>query len=355
MKLRTKGQTLKYLAGLKSLELFNIPELFLVSLDQIHKDTQKFFKDIYEKFGKELLVVRSSANDEDTSDISRAGEYKSILKISSTDHNSLIAAVKAVIDSYGKPDHLGKNNEVLIQKMVTDVSMSGVIFTHDLNSGAPYYVINYDDYTGKTNTVTSGSSEYSNRTLHVYRKKTKEIRSDRFNKLIDAVAELENILENKFLDIEFAMDKDLKPHLLQVRPITTKINWNVAANKKIGSKLDEIQSFLHKSLGTVHGIYGKTTIFGQMPDWNPAEMIGRAPRALARSLYEKMITNYAWCHARKLMGYTVPTNHPLMVSLAGQPFVDVRLSFHSFLPKGLSSTVSNKLVDAWINKLKDFP
>ena len=355
MKMKTKGQMLEYLAGLKSLALFNIPDLFLVSSDKIHRDTQKFFKDIYEKFGKELLVVRSSANDEDTSKTSRAGEYRSILKISSTDHNSLISAVKTVINSYGKHDHIGENNEVLIQKMVTDVSMSGVIFTHDLDSGAPYYVINYDDYTGKTNTVTSGSGEYSNRTLHVYRKKTKEIRSDRFNKLIDAVVELENILENNFLDIEFAMDKDLKPYLLQVRPITTKTNWNTAANKTIGSRLDEIQGILRKSLGRVNGVYGKTTVFGQMPDWNPAEMIGRAPRALARSLYEKMITNYAWCHARKLMGYTVPTDHPLMISLAGQPFVDVRLSFHSFLPKGLSSTVSNKLVDAWINKLKDFP
>ena len=193
MKMKTKGQMLEYLAGLKSLALFNIPDLFLVSSDKIHRDTQKFFKDIYEKFGKELLVVRSSANDEDTSKTSRAGEYRSILKISSTDHNSLISAVKTVINSYGKHDHIGENNEVLIQKMVTDVSMSGVIFTHDLDSGAPYYVINYDDYTGKTNTVTSGSGEYSNRTLHVYRKKTKEIRSDGFNKLIDAVVELENI------------------------------------------------------------------------------------------------------------------------------------------------------------------
>ena len=101
MKMKTKGQMLEYLAGLKSLALFNIPDLFLISSDKIHKDTHKFFKDIYKKFGKELLVVRSSANDEDTSKISRAGEDKSILKILSTDHNSLISAVKAVINSYG--------------------------------------------------------------------------------------------------------------------------------------------------------------------------------------------------------------------------------------------------------------
>ena len=49
--------------------------------------------------------------------------------------------------------------------MIENPIMSGVVFTKDLNSGAPYYVINYDDVTGKTDTVTGGGSEYSNRTL----------------------------------------------------------------------------------------------------------------------------------------------------------------------------------------------
>ena len=33
-----------------------------------------------------------------------------------------------------------------------------------------YYSINYDDITGRTDTVTSGSSEHSNKTLYVYKK-----------------------------------------------------------------------------------------------------------------------------------------------------------------------------------------
>ena len=39
--------------------------------------------------------------------------------------------------------------------MVTMVKSSGVAFTKDLENGANYYVINYDDVTGKTN-MTSG-------------------------------------------------------------------------------------------------------------------------------------------------------------------------------------------------------
>ena len=71
-----------------------------------------------------------------------------------------------------------------------------------------------------------------------------------------------------------------------------------------------------------------------MPDWNPAEMIGRVPRQLALSLYQKLITNNAWIKARDEMGYFNPGYDPLIVPLFGQPYIDTRLSFNSFLPKG---------------------
>ena len=40
--------------------------------------------------------------------------------------------------------------------MIQKTIVSGVIFTNEINKGAPYYVINYDDVSGKTDTVTSG-------------------------------------------------------------------------------------------------------------------------------------------------------------------------------------------------------
>ena len=54
--------------------------------------------------------------------------------------------------------------------MIQDIKMSGVIFTGDNMGYQNYYSINYDDITGRTDTVTSGSSEHSNKTLYVYKK-----------------------------------------------------------------------------------------------------------------------------------------------------------------------------------------
>jgi hypothetical protein len=92
-----------------------------------------------------------------------------------------------------------------------------------------------------------------------------------------------------------------------------------------------------------------------MPDWNPAEMIGRAPRALALSLYQHLITDHAWRIARRKMGYAVPAGQPLMVSLAGQPFIDTRMSFHSFLPAGIDPQIGHKLVNVWLKRLREKP
>ena len=45
-----------------------------------------------------------------------------------------------------------------------------------------------------------------------------------------------------------------------------------------------------------------------MPDWNPAEIIGKNPSRLAYTLYSELITKSTWAQARKLMGYKDLTN-----------------------------------------------
>ena len=49
-------------------------------------------------------------------------------------------AIEKVINSFSISGK-SKLDQIIIQKMITDCSMSGVVFTHDLDSGAPYYVL----------------------------------------------------------------------------------------------------------------------------------------------------------------------------------------------------------------------
>ena len=82
-------------------------------------------------------------------------------------------AIDNVFSSYGeRPPHA----QVLIQPFITDVAMSGVLFTCDLITGAPYYIINYDDVSGRTDSITSGQTN-DLRTLIVFRHEINSILS----------------------------------------------------------------------------------------------------------------------------------------------------------------------------------
>jgi len=337
------------------LSLFNVSKLISINAILYRGGKVSVTDEILSLSKYPFLIIRSSAADEDGQTNSSAGEYASVLSIPSNNPEKISEAINTVIASYERKRPLLPNDEVIIQEMVQDITMSGVIFTYDLNTGAPYYVINYDDQSGATDTVTSGNGEYANRTLYIHRNSIDKIRSERFIKLLQAIQELEQAMYSKFLDIEFALDENLTPYLLQVRAITTQPNWNRAISKRVDATLQGVQSFVIDHLKRVPGVYGETTVLGQMPDWNPVEMIGRAPRALAASLYQTLITDHAWRTARAIMGYKVPAGQPLMVMLAGQPFIDTRLSFHSYLPSTISPVIAEKLVNHWVEQLAKNP
>ena len=262
-----------------------------------------------------------------------------------------------MIESYGRADD--PSDEVIIQEMVVNPSMSGVLFTYDHTNSSPYFVINYDDMSGKTNTVTSGDGQHSNRTLFVSRNGIKHLKSERFLKLMNAVDEIQELLAHQFLDIEFALTKELDVHIFQVRRIASlsaaKSQDVENRSAAVFARLANVYSQISDQMTPKQGLFGDRTVLGQMPDWNPAEMIGQCPRPLARSLYEELITNDAWSIARQRMGYRSPAGFPLMVMLSGHGFINTRLSFNSFLPQGLSDDVCGKLVNCWLQNLAEKP
>lgn len=344
----TKAETLNKLNG--KLKYCHIPELLFFSVEDWKQNQADLTKRIKTSFNGKNIIVRSSAVNEDSSESSMAGEFLSVQNISSLDDNGICAAVNDVIVSYSNFEENDKN-QILIQEMISDVSMSGVLFTRELNSGAPYYVINYDDETGRTDTVSSGTG-YCNRTLYVHRDYgLNSLISDRFLNLIQAIKEIEFYCTSDLLDIEFAVSYLGQVYLLQVRRITTHGDWRFNIEGKINSALQNILPLIKKKFAPAKNVRGIRSILGRMPDWNPAEIIGAAPRPLSYSLYHILITRSAWRIAREKMGYAHPDNQPLMTSVVGQPYIDVRLSFHSYLPAALPEGIGEKLVNAWLNKL----
>ncbi len=349
----TKAETLAHIAP--HLSKFLVPKSHHFTIQHWRDDPNTVLADLARHFPEKTVIVRSSAHGEDGAAHSMAGQFESVASVPAAQPEALGAAIARVIDSYDRDGGVQEStDQVLVQTMLTDVLMSGVLFTRDLNTGAPYYVINYDDETGRTDTVTSGGS-YSNRTLVVNRGALDAVQSERFQVLLAATSELEGVIAGEALDIEFAIDKSLTAHLLQVRRMTALPVAGAKLDRQVDEAAGRIETFVRDRFAPMSGIHGRRSIFGQMPDWNPAEMIGRAPRPLALSLYRHLITDRAWRQARSQMGYDEPRGMPLLVSLGGQPYIDVRLSFHSLLPAGLEGAIAEKLSNAWLDHLAETP
>ncbi len=92
-------------------------------------------------------------------------------------------------------------------------------------------------------------------------------------------------------------------------------------------------------------------IFGIMPDWNPAEIVGTAPGRLALDMYRRLITDEVWAVQRAEVGYRDVRPAPLLVTFAGRPYVDVRASFASYLPAEIDDGLAGRLLAAALDRL----
>jgi glutamine kinase len=347
----TKAETLE---RLKPLLLHSqIPDILFFDLADWEVNFEHLLQKIRTYFADTHVIVRSSAHGEDGDLTTMAGAHDSIPDVHVDNINLLHKSIKKVISSYERFNNARSQlDQVLIQRMINNISTSGVVFTQDMNTGAPYYVINYDDQTGRTDTVTCGG-QHSNRTLLIHRENGHNLHSERFKSLLKAVQEIEEITKCSALDIEFAVGWDNEVYIFQVRKITTQANWNRGLSIKVNDAILRVESFVSERFRPIEGIYGSRSILGRMPDWNPAEMIGVAPRPLSLSLYRFLITDRSWRVARSQMGYAEPKGTQLMVSLSGQPYIDVRLSFHSLIPADLPSQIADKLVNAYLDRLSE--
>lgn len=271
-----------------------------------------------------------------------------MLDVPLNDESAFADAVTRVINSYG--DAVSQD-QVLVQPMIREPAITGVIMTRALADGAPWYVINYDDESGRTDTVTGGV--HAGKTVYVYREaQDAYFDSPRLAAFVALARRLEDLCGTDALDIEFCLDARNILHLLQVRPICAQRKWpDSVPSARIGC----VAEFVAARTGPWQGLFGERSILGVMPDWNPAEMIGILPRPLAASLYRYLITSRVWAKARERMGYRSLPPTELMPLIFGRPYIDVRASLNSFLPAGLDGITCEILVNAWLERLEVNP
>jgi phosphohistidine swiveling domain-containing protein len=294
------------------------------------------------------VIVRSSAAIEDSANASLAGHFISVAGV--TGDENITKAVDRVFGSFspGSPA-----DEVFIQPMLTNVVVSGVAFTRDPSNGSHYYVINYDDQTGSTNTVTSGSTN-NLRTVYAAKAGLTDGMAPWIRCLIRLLEELETILGHDALDVEFAVEGEGQVCLLQVRPLVLRVQGKFSVDEHGGILRAVRQRVAELSLPHPY-LRGNRAVFGIMPDWNPAEIVGVRPRPLALSLYKDLVTDSTWAYQRENYGYRTLRSFPLLVNFGGCPYIDVRVSFNSFIPQDTSEDLAHRLVEHYIQRLIDTP
>lgn len=324
-------------------------------LDQVHFSTQQWSKNsdaiierILNTFGNKFLVVRSSSLQEDSFAKANAGKFESVLNVVPK-KDAIKKAVDEVINSY---EVTSSSDQVLVQPMLHDVKVSGVVFTRTLNYGAPYYVVNYDKV--DTAAITSGSSKSDETFYHWKYAKIPSYAPDFFNGLFEAIQEIETLTQFDALDIEFAVTNNNTLYIFQVRPIASQ-HLREISDHNLQKHLDAAVERFEDWQVAQPDVCGKETIFGIMPDWNPAEIVGTKPHRLAISIYQNLITNDIWAQQRAEFGYKDVRPYPLIVNFVGHPYVDVRASVHSFLPAPISQQVTEKLVNFFVQRLKQNP
>lgn len=297
------------------------------------------------------VIIRSSCTEEDSIDASHAGEYESLLNIDIKDNQQLRSAIKQVFISYDTED---SQQQLLIQPMVANVQITGVITTRTSPTAAPYYTINYR-FTNKTQAITEGKRILD--TIVIYRQQPESIKrlEPKFANLLAAISEIEKILSHDCLDIEFVIDDQQRIWILQARPITSMNKHQRVNDEDIDKLINDMQHFFQATQQPNTQVHGDMALYGGMPDINPAELIGARPRPLSFSLYREIITNQVCGLARRTFGYRDMTLQPLLQSFAGQPYVDIRASFNTYIPDGLDEKLSHKLANYYLNRLKQHP
>ncbi|MDL2227421.1 hypothetical protein LJC30_00845 [Odoribacter sp. OttesenSCG-928-L07] len=186
----------------------------------------------YLNSGLQTVAVRSSANSEDGSDFSNAGQYKTFLNVSGEEEfkKSVLECLESLnsteAESYSSFFNQAKSNKmsVVVQQMV-DATKAGICFTVDPNGNKDTLLIEAVQGVGES--LVSGFE--SAKQYVIDKTDLKNIDKSNLNGLL-TLQEIKEIVNNSLkasehfesqLDLEWAIDKNNNVLWLQARPITT--------------------------------------------------------------------------------------------------------------------------------------
>jgi hypothetical protein len=339
----TKAGTLSQLQGtLRSARI--APQVFF-TVGKWLADHSECLDRIRRGLKDEPWIVRSSCSREDSAEASNAGAFLSRLNVWPWE---LQKAIEDVIESFGEAQ---PSDEVLVQPMLKNVVRSGVAFSHDPQTSAPYRVVNWAEG-GDTTAVTSG---IGGRTW-LQAANSPLCRPAELNDVVALLNELLDLFGRTPIDCEFAVTRDNDGEtlwLLQIRRLILPASPEPAERQ--ARRLRDIQAKIVRGMQQHPFLMGKRTVYGVMPDWNPAEIIGLRPKPLALSLYREMVTDAIWAYQRNNYGYRNLRSFALMPHFFGLPYIDVRVSFNSFVPADLEERLAGRLVDYYMDRLLGEP
>jgi glutamine kinase len=298
-------------------------------------------------WGSGRVIVRSSARGEDGPVSSHAGRYDSVMGV--LGDAAVAEAIDRVCTSFG--DGKSDDDQIFVQPMLERVAMAGVAFSRS-PSGGPYFIINYDHCSGQTDRVTTGAGD-DLETFYCLRTRP-DACPPSLAPVIALVSELEALLTSDAIDVEFAIGDDRQLYLLQVRPLAVERHGK-AVDANVDTALEDIARKVELLSRTHPYLHGNRAIFGVMPDWNPAEIVGVRPWPLSLSLYRELITDAIWAYQRDNYGYQNLRSFPLLVSFHGLPYIDVRVSFNSFVPRDVPGNLTGRIVNYYIDRLLSEP
>lgn len=336
----TKAETLAALRG--DLSTASIAAQVHFTVTDWGQNRQQVLDDLMAQLGVGAVIVRSSCGREDSEHASNAGAFLSLLDVAP---DGRAAAIDDVVAAYGTAS---ATDQVLVQPMLRHVLRSGVAFSHDPNTAAPYRIINWVD--GTDTTAVTGGKHVRTWQQAAWSKATPPVELEPVLALIDDMLQRTG---GRAVDLEFAQTRDSEGGerlwLLQARPlILDRAPQDPLEQARL---LGHAAELVERGMRPHPFVKGAQTVFGVMPDWNPAEIIGLRPRPLALSLYRDLITDSIWAYQRHNYGYRNLRSCPLMLHFHGLPYIDVRLSFNSFVPAALDDGIAGRLVDHYISRL----